>query len=270
MYISTRHGQAAENPSHCIDFDVSWGLDCVSGVSRRHDDCHGQALYPSVPLAFRSGLDGRNGCNDVPGHIACHPAIRQTCQEQQHNSGSRRWQGTQLGQNDSVRRLLPCSVGSDRPCASAQLVTLAKQCSRGHRTFKCHLRLDTYSRRRISVQPAQGKVPRILRITRELFHEKVEERNCWRGNYGNVPRAILPRVLLAVFSADGGAWVDEHSMDGTLCRDNLWRKDVVAWNMGSKGGRDRACNCRRDNCARHMRYFRPWCHAGTFRRSDVS
>jgi len=61
----------------------------------------------------------------------------------------------------------------------------------------------------------------------QFLYEKVEKRNYWRSKDGNIPRSLLPWMLLAIFSSYGGLGLDEFVMDGIVCRNYFWRKDMV-------------------------------------------
>jgi len=45
----------------------------------------------------------------------------------------------------------------------------------------------------------------------------------------------LPWLLLALFSNYDSTWMDESGMDGSVCINNFWRKNVDPRNMDSKG-----------------------------------
>ncbi len=57
-------------------------------------------------------------------------------------------------------------------------------------------------RRPLSVQPAQGEVPRLLPLARRLHPERMARRRDWRRGDGHAARVVLHRMLLG---ADGAA-----------------------------------------------------------------
>lgn len=146
------------------------------GFSDRDDGRHDGALQRTCSLAFPRGVDGRDGRNDVSGHISGRAFVQQACQEptrQRYSSGRR--QGTLFCQDDTLCGLLPCSLGHDRACLALWLVAFVKQCSRSIRLVQHSIRRHNDRGRRIPVQLYQVKVSRILRVPDELFHEEVEE-----------------------------------------------------------------------------------------------
>ena len=62
----------------------------------------------------------------------------------------------------------------------------------------------------------------------------MEQRNNRCNQNGNIPWTLLPRVLLALFSNHGIAGMDEYHMDGCICHNNFWRKNVEERNMDLK------------------------------------
>jgi predicted metal-binding membrane protein len=61
---------------------------------------------------------------------------------------------------------------------------------------------------------------------------------------------VLLGMLLALFSVDGSIRIDEYNMDGSICWNNIWRKNMVKRNMDFKVYRNWFCYCRNSN------YFR--------------
>jgi predicted metal-binding membrane protein len=44
---------------------------------------------------------------------------------------------------------------------------------------------------------------------------------------GSLSRHVLPWMLLGLLPAYGSTWVDEFALDGSICWNHIWRKDVV-------------------------------------------
>lgn len=62
----------------------------------------------------------------------------------------------------------------------------------------------------------------------------MEQRNNRCNQNGNIPWTLLPRVLLALFSNHGIAGMDEYHMDGCICHNNFWRKNLAQGHLDRK------------------------------------
>ena len=75
---------------------------------------------------------------------------------------------------------------------------------------------------------------RILRISAQFFYEKMEKRDNRGNKNGSVSWALLPWMLLALFSNYVGSRADEPRLDEFVCGNNFWRKNVEERNMDLK------------------------------------
>src|SRR5215218_5364595 len=66
----------------------------------------------------------------------------------------------------------------------------------------------------------------------------MERWSIWCLQDGCLSWHILPWLLLGILSSYGSAWMDECTLDGSICWNNLWRKDMVQRHLGCK-----SCRC---------------------------
>src|SRR5512145_1808878 len=93
---------------------------------------------------------------------------------------------------------------------------------------------------------------RILRISFSLLYKEMERKKPSRFiKNGNISWIILPRLLLALFSINGSIRMDEYSMDGSICWNNIWRKNMVKRDIDFKIYRNCFCYCRNSDYIRN-------------------
>src|SRR5919202_1943610 len=79
----------------------------------------------------------------------------------------------------------------------------------------------------------------------------MERWQIWRSEDGSLSRHILPWMLLGILPRYGSARMDEFALDGSVCWNNLWRKDMVWRNLGRKSSRNWTGNRWNFGCCRN-------------------